>query len=192
MGVDDCMPQILWTLYFLEAQGYKIDDNVLYQDNKSSILLETNRRGSSGRNTRHIDVRYFVVADQVESGEIRIEHCPTGIMIADYFTKALQGASFLKLQDMIMGNTEIPLPSNITMDTQDPSFEIPNGQTIQESRSVLKDETTMRGSPCAITVMLTMGAQTLKSVTTVLDFKEYADGKKAVDKTLSWADLARG
>ena len=49
VGTDDVMPQILWTLYFLEAQGFKIIDNVLYQDNKSSILLETNGRGSSGQ-----------------------------------------------------------------------------------------------------------------------------------------------
>jgi hypothetical protein len=45
VGVDDVMPQVLWTLYFLEAKGYKTDDNILYQDNKSSILLETNGRG---------------------------------------------------------------------------------------------------------------------------------------------------
>ena len=51
VGTDDVMPQILWTLYFLEAQGYKIDDTILYQDNKSSILLETNGRGSSGKRT---------------------------------------------------------------------------------------------------------------------------------------------
>jgi hypothetical protein len=25
VGVDDVMPQVLWTLYFIEAQGYKID-----------------------------------------------------------------------------------------------------------------------------------------------------------------------
>jgi hypothetical protein len=56
VGTDDVMPQMLWTLYFLEAQGYKIEDNILYQDNKSSILLETNGRGSSGKRTRHIDV----------------------------------------------------------------------------------------------------------------------------------------
>jgi hypothetical protein len=89
VGTDDVMPQILWTLYFLEAQGYRIDDNVLCQDNKSSILLETNGRGFSDKKTRHIDVRYFFIADRVKSGQIRIEHCPTGIMIADYFTKAL-------------------------------------------------------------------------------------------------------
>jgi hypothetical protein len=120
VGVDeDMMPQVLWTLYFLEAQGYKIDDNILYQDNKSSILLETNGRGSSGKRTRHISVRYFFIADRVKSKEIRIEYFPTGIMIAEYFTKTLKGLIFRQLRDIIMGNTEIALPavgSNVTID----------------------------------------------------------------------------
>jgi hypothetical protein len=94
VGVDDVMPQVPWTLYFLEAQGYNIDENVLYQDNKSSILLETNGRGSSGKRTIHIAVRNFFIADRVKSKEIRIEYCPIGITIADYFTNPLQGLIF--------------------------------------------------------------------------------------------------
>jgi hypothetical protein len=100
VGADDVMPQMLWTLYFLEAQGYKIDDDILHQDNKSSILLENNGRGSSGKGARHMDVRHFFVTDQVKSGEVLIEHCPTGIMIADHFTKALQGETFSKLRTL--------------------------------------------------------------------------------------------
>jgi hypothetical protein len=59
VGADGVMPQMLWTLNFLKAKGYKINNNVLYQDNKSSILLETNGRGSSGKRTRHMNVRFF-------------------------------------------------------------------------------------------------------------------------------------
>ena len=33
VGVDDLMPQILWMQSFLEAQGMKVYDNVVYQDN---------------------------------------------------------------------------------------------------------------------------------------------------------------
>jgi hypothetical protein len=91
------MPQVLCTIYFLWDQGYKIDDNILYQDNKSSILLETNGRGSSGKRTRHIAVRYFFIAYRVKSKDIRIEYCRTGTMIADYFTKPLQGLIFRQL-----------------------------------------------------------------------------------------------
>ena len=77
-------------------------DTLLYQDNKSSMLLEKNGRASSGKRTRHIDIRFYFVADRVASGDLRIEHCPTAEMLADYFTKPLQGALFYRLRDQIM------------------------------------------------------------------------------------------
>jgi hypothetical protein len=64
-GVDDGMAQVLWTRYFLAAQGYGIEESIINQDNQSSILLENNGRASSGRRTRHIDIRYFFVTDRV-------------------------------------------------------------------------------------------------------------------------------
>ena len=42
VAVNDCMSLILCTRYFLEAQGYGVDDAIIYQDNKSAILLEQN------------------------------------------------------------------------------------------------------------------------------------------------------
>jgi hypothetical protein len=41
-----------------------------------------------------MNVQYFFIADRVKSKEICIEYCPTGIMVADYFTKPLQGILF--------------------------------------------------------------------------------------------------
>jgi hypothetical protein len=145
VGADDVMPQMLWTLYFLEAQGYKINNNVLYQDNKSAILLESNGRGSSGKRTRHINVRYFFIADRVKSGEIQITHCPTGIMVADYFTKPLQGLLFRQLRNMIMGITEIALPTDTSPPATCKVDGIPMADIPLESRSVLEDES--GGSP---------------------------------------------
>jgi hypothetical protein len=94
VGVDDGMPHIVWTRKFMEAQGYTISDNVVFQDNRSAMLLEKNGRSSSGRQTWHIDIRYFFVADRVKNGELRIEYCPTNDMLADFFTKPLQGSKF--------------------------------------------------------------------------------------------------
>ena len=93
---------MMWTGYFLKAQGVAVVDTVLYQDNKSSMLLEKNGRASSGKRTRHIDIRFYFVADRVASGDLRIEHCPTEEMVADYFTKPLQGALFYRMRDHIM------------------------------------------------------------------------------------------
>jgi hypothetical protein len=102
IGVDDGMPLVIWTRNFMTAQGYDIRDNVIYQDNQSAMLLEKNGRASSGRRTRHIDIRYFFVTDRVKSGDIRIEYCPTADMVADFFTKPLQGSLFRKLRAIIL------------------------------------------------------------------------------------------
>jgi hypothetical protein len=83
VGVDDFMPAICWTRYFLEAQGYNVQDNVLFQDNKSSILLEKNGKASSSKRTKHINVRYFFITDRANKGEVSIVWCPTGDMILD-------------------------------------------------------------------------------------------------------------
>jgi hypothetical protein len=50
VGADDGATMILWTKLFMEAQGYEITHNILYQDNKSAILLETkNGKKSSSK-----------------------------------------------------------------------------------------------------------------------------------------------
>ena len=102
VAVDDCMSQILRTRYFLAAQGYNINDCVVYQDNKSAILLEENGRASSSRRTRHINIRYYFVTNCTNCGEIKLQHCPTTEMLGDYFTKPLQGGLFTKFRDRIL------------------------------------------------------------------------------------------
>jgi hypothetical protein len=42
VAVNGVMPQILWTRNFLSNQGIDLKDNIVYQDNKSAILLENN------------------------------------------------------------------------------------------------------------------------------------------------------
>ena len=73
VGADDFMPAICWTRYFLEAQGYKVRDNILYQDNKSAILLEKNGKASSSKRTKHINIRYFFITDRVKEGRCVID-----------------------------------------------------------------------------------------------------------------------
>ena len=60
VGVDDFMPAILWSRNFLEAQGYQVNENIIYQDNQSAMLLERNGKASSGKRTKHINIRYFL------------------------------------------------------------------------------------------------------------------------------------
>jgi hypothetical protein len=102
VGVDDAMSLIVWTKHFMEAQGYIASDNVVYQDNQSAMLLERNGRASSGKRTRHVDIRYFFVADRIKKKQLRVEYCPTEEMIADFFTKPLQGSLFRKFRTFLL------------------------------------------------------------------------------------------
>ena len=52
VAADDVSVIIFWTKLFLEAQGYEVEKNILFQDNKSAILLEENGRKSAGKPTK--------------------------------------------------------------------------------------------------------------------------------------------
>ena len=102
VGANDAMGEILWTKIFVKAQGYKLTETVLYQDNMSSMLLEKNGQNSSTKWTKHTNVRYFFITDQLSKKEVELKYCPTDQMIADYMTKALQGKLFRKFRREIM------------------------------------------------------------------------------------------
>ena len=67
VGVSDYLPNMILARMFLKGQGYPLDDNVLYQDNKSAIRIEMNGRESSGQRTKHMDNRYFWIKDRLAS-----------------------------------------------------------------------------------------------------------------------------
>jgi hypothetical protein len=105
VAVHDNMPAILWTRYFLEAQGYPLKSSLVHQDNLSAKLLELNGRGSSSKRTRHMNIRYFFVGDVAARKHITIEYCPTDEMIGDFFTKPLGGSKFRRFRNIIMNIT---------------------------------------------------------------------------------------
>jgi hypothetical protein len=80
IGVDNVSIMIFWTKLFLEEQGYEIKSSILYQDNKSAVLLETNGKKSSGKRTRALNICYFFLTHQVEKGNLTIV-CISQLMI---------------------------------------------------------------------------------------------------------------
>jgi hypothetical protein len=106
VGIDDALPQILWGKYFIEAQGYTVEHNILLQDNKSTILLATNGKFSSSKKTKHIKNRFFLIKDKIAQGDIEIQYEPTGRMWSDVLTKPKQGIAFREFRGQLMNVSE--------------------------------------------------------------------------------------
>jgi hypothetical protein len=102
VSFDDIIPKCMWTKLFIEAQGYGVENNLVYRDNQSAMKLELNGKASSGKRTRHFNIKYFFVTDLIGQGQVKTEYCPTDLMIADYMTKPLLGAKFHEFRQAIM------------------------------------------------------------------------------------------
>ena len=80
--------------------------NHVHQDNDSAILLEKNGKSSSSKQTRAMNICYFMATDHVKRGELETVRCDADNVIGDYFTKALQGVECSKFCKIIMGMSE--------------------------------------------------------------------------------------
>jgi hypothetical protein len=107
VGVGEYFPRNIHITMFLEQLGYCMRSNVLMQDNQSAIRMERNGKASTTGNSRHVHIRYFFMKDRVDKGEVDLQYCPTLEMLADFFTKPLQGSLFRKFWDVIMGYAHI-------------------------------------------------------------------------------------
>jgi hypothetical protein len=101
IAVDDILPTIQWAKSFMAEQGYDLPTEIK-EDNRSTMLLMKNGRLSSGKRTKHLDIRYFFVKDLLDRGVITLSHCLSDNMIADFFTKPVQGQRFQILRNLIL------------------------------------------------------------------------------------------
>jgi len=127
IGLHDSLPNVLWSLYFMQSQGYGTLKARVNQDNNSAILLEVNGRASSSKRTKHIKHKYFYIKHCVDEGEIEIRKKDTNDMWCDTYTKPKNGTPYKKDRSMIMN---CPLewpdesihgpPSNLEKETTKP------------------------------------------------------------------------
>jgi hypothetical protein len=109
IAVDDILPTVQWAKSFMAEQGYELETEIR-EDNCSTMLLMRNGSLSSGKRTKHLDVRYFYVKDLIDKGVIKLSHCMSDSIIADYFTKPTQEKRFLVLRNLILNlNIDHPI-----------------------------------------------------------------------------------
>jgi hypothetical protein len=83
VAADEVVGSMIWTNLFLEAQGYPVKENILFQDNWSATLLKEKGWQSARKRSRHLNIWLFFVKDQKEKGNVSIQYCPIDQMIGD-------------------------------------------------------------------------------------------------------------
>lgn len=87
----------------MEAQGYAIENNLLYKDNKYTILLAKNECISAGKNIKLIKNVLFLIWNKIAQDDLKIMHKGAAEMWANINTKPLQGQMFRLFRSKIMG-----------------------------------------------------------------------------------------
>ncbi|GJS08399.1 retrovirus-related pol polyprotein from transposon TNT 1-94 [Tanacetum coccineum] len=91
--------QSLWMRSQLTDYGFEFNKIPLYYDNKSAIYLCSNNFHYS--RSKHIDVRYHFMKEQVKNGVVKLYFVRTEYQLANIFTKRCQG------KDLNSGSTSL-------------------------------------------------------------------------------------
>jgi len=118
VGNSDYLTYPIWIIRFLEEQGCKMSKRTLHQDNESTIKLLKNGTKSCGKKSRHVDIRYFWTTDRIKELGINVIHCVTEKMLADFFTKPLQGSLFRNMRDVVQGLKEYDTLTSIKVSSE--------------------------------------------------------------------------
>ena len=75
----------------------------IHEDNEAAIATEglIQQKHSRTQRTKHIDVQYFAVSDDVAKGRIEIAPVASADNVADHFTKALDRVKFEQFREMM-------------------------------------------------------------------------------------------
>jgi hypothetical protein len=94
MALFDSVQEAMWLKKMLcETRVMKINEKIkVYQDNQGCILLAKNPVNQ--QRTKHIDIKYHFVREQLILGTLELEYLSTDCMTADIFTKNLPRIKF--------------------------------------------------------------------------------------------------
>jgi hypothetical protein len=89
--------EVIWVKQLLDELDVKVDTPLIHADNMGAISIAHDP--TQHQLTKHIDIKYHYLRDQVNLGNIKVEYCSTISMIADIFTKALNFVKFKLFRD---------------------------------------------------------------------------------------------
>jgi hypothetical protein len=113
--VTSAVQAILWVRNLLaelglsppSIQGEAASSALICGDNKSAIAMSRNDVHHS--RSKHIDIRYHFIRDEIHSGRVQVEWVPSDRQLADILTKPLLPRIFIRLRDQIVFSHHSPV-----------------------------------------------------------------------------------
>jgi hypothetical protein len=100
VALNETVREVKFIFQILKTMGIEAEKPArIYVDNVGSIFLSKNK--TSGERTKHIDLKYHFIREQVQNGLIDIQFVRTSENHADIFTKNTNGEKFKYHTDMI-------------------------------------------------------------------------------------------
>lgn len=87
---------------FASIGNLQREATVIYEDNQSAIALAHRDRNMRTDRTKHIDVRYHYIREQIAANTVKLLHVPTESQLADILTKDLEKTRFMQLTTAIL------------------------------------------------------------------------------------------
>ena len=87
MSMSDASWQIIWVQNLYQELGYELSGIDLCSDNQGAIFLASNP--AQEHRSKHIDIRYHYICEQVENKRVRLFYVSTNEQIVDLMTKNL-------------------------------------------------------------------------------------------------------
>lgn len=98
--------EIKWLRGLLGELGMNTSNvPILYGDNQSTIGLSNH--GVKSERTKHIDIKYHYVTDEVSNGKVQLEWIPTTKQLADILTKSLGAQQHVALRQKLMTSIHV-------------------------------------------------------------------------------------
>jgi hypothetical protein len=98
MALYDTIREVIWLRTLLTEIGFPDrGPSKIYGDNQGCLSIANNVRTDT--RTKHIDIKFHFSREQLQSGAINLEYCPTGEMVADSLTKPSNTTKFIWCRD---------------------------------------------------------------------------------------------
>ena len=95
IALSDNGSEVIWLRQLLSDLGYKQNTTTINEDNAACISIANNP--TNHHRAKHIDIRYHWIRQEIQNKTIKLQKCPSKLMLADILTKPLNRFLFKDL-----------------------------------------------------------------------------------------------